>query len=111
MQNVSLANTPTILPATFVGKSADILIVGRTGKVRDIMTNPHQMTALFQQLGLESDETAIRDFFERHYLPQDVMLADAPFWTPAQRAFLKESLACDDQWATIIDHMDASLRR
>ncbi|MCL1073594.1 DUF2789 domain-containing protein [Shewanella dokdonensis] len=74
-------------------------------------TSLNTMAALFQQLGLESSDTAIKDFFKRHYLPQSVRLEDAPFWTPAQSAFLRESLDADAQWAEVIDHLDTSLRR
>ncbi|QUN04896.1 DUF2789 domain-containing protein [Shewanella yunxiaonensis] len=74
-------------------------------------TSHNNMAALFQQLGLESSNNAIQDFFQRHYLPKEVNLVDAPFWTPAQKAFLKESLDADAQWVEVIDHLDTSLRR
>lgn len=33
----------------------------------------------------------------------------APFWTPAQRSFLKEEIIDDADWAGVIDELNARL--
>ena len=54
----------------------------------------HRFSELFAQLGL----------------PADVLLADAPFWTPAQATLLREELLEDADWAEVIDQLNAALR-
>ena len=45
----------------------------------------HAFHNLFEQLGLPNDDVSIRRFIETHSpLADDIYLADAPFWTPAQ---------------------------
>ena len=74
-------------------------------------TQVHSMTDLFVQLGLPSDPPSIQGFLARHRpLPSHVALPEAPFWSPAQAAFLREGLAEDGDWALIIDKLDAGLR-
>ncbi len=71
----------------------------------------HPMSSLFAQLGLPSDKASIEGFIATHSpLREDVRLADAPFWTPAQAAFLREEILEDADWAEIVDQLDASLR-
>ena len=71
----------------------------------------HLMTELFVQLGLPSDPPSIQGFLARHRpLPSHLQLAEAPFWSAAQAAFLREGLADDGDWALIIDKLDAGLR-
>jgi hypothetical protein len=66
---------------------------------------------LFEQLGLSSDQQSISDFISSHSgLPDHIHIADAPFWTPTQAAFLKGALAEDAEWAELIDQLNASLR-
>jgi hypothetical protein len=67
------------------------------------------MTNLFRQLGLDSDEQAIAEFIQTHQLAADVALADAPFWTEAQRQFLAEKLRADAEWAITVDQLSESL--
>ena len=75
-------------------------------------TTPHNLSALFDQLGLDSWEEAIQRFIDDHgELDQDTPLADAVFWTPTQRRFLQDAIACDSDWAEIVDQLDALLRR
>jgi hypothetical protein len=70
----------------------------------------HQFTELFAQLGLPSDEAGIRAFIAQHRpLPAGMALADAPFWTPAQAALLKEQLRQDADWAEVIDQLNLAL--
>jgi len=71
----------------------------------------HRFADLFAQLGLASDEAAIRRFIATHSpLPGDTRLADAPFWSPAQARMLRETLEEDADWAEVVDHLDAALR-
>lgn len=67
------------------------------------------MTDLFQQLGLDASEQGIADFIGQHQLPNDLLLADAPYWTEAQRQFLVEKKAADAEWAIIVDQLNESL--
>lgn len=71
----------------------------------------HSMKNLFAQLGLASDPDAIERFIATHSpLPESVELADAPFWTTAQSAFLREEILEDADWAEVVDQLNASLR-
>lgn len=71
----------------------------------------HTMSNLFAQLGLPSDSDAIDRFIASHSpLPDDITLADAPFWTPAQAAFLREEILEDADWAEVVDQLNVSLR-
>jgi Protein of unknown function (DUF2789) len=68
-------------------------------------------TELFAQLGLPSDESSIQDFISAHApLPDHMRLEDAPCWTPAQARLLRESLAQDADWATVVDRLNLALR-
>lgn len=70
----------------------------------------HDMSALFAQLGQASDETAIALFIETYGpLPESMQLHEAAFWTPAQAAFLRESIGDDADWAEIADTLNAEL--
>ncbi|MBC9072160.1 DUF2789 domain-containing protein [Thauera sp. CAU 1555] len=71
----------------------------------------HAFSDLFAQLGLPNDNEAIRRFIDGHRpLPDEVELADAPFWTTAQAAFLREELRDDADWAELVDQLSAALR-
>jgi Protein of unknown function (DUF2789) len=70
----------------------------------------HQFSELFTQLGLPADGLAIRQFLAEHTpLPSGVALADAPFWTPTQAAFLREQWLADADWTQAIDHLGLAL--
>ncbi|MFJ4291955.1 DUF2789 domain-containing protein [Cupriavidus sp. NPDC089707] len=72
----------------------------------------HQFSELFAQLGLASDEASIRSFIDQHApLPDDVELAEAPFWTPAQSALLHDELLDDADWAEVVDQLNLALRK
>lgn len=72
----------------------------------------HRFSELFQQLGLSRDQAEIRKFIDRHSpLALDIRLEDAPFWTPAQAALLKEKLLEDADWSEVIDQLSLALRR
>ncbi|WP_455556746.1 DUF2789 domain-containing protein [Comamonas sp.] len=68
-----------------------------------------RMTNLFLQLGLDASEAGIAEFIERHQLPANVSLVDAPFWNAAQRALLCEQLSADAAWSTVVDQLSESL--
>ncbi len=72
-------------------------------------TSNHDLSALFQQLGLGHSSQEINQFISTHQLPAGVALAQAHFWTPAQAAFIKEALLQDSDWAEITDKLAARL--
>lgn len=66
---------------------------------------------LFVQLGLASDDESIDAFTAAHKpLPAILLLAQAPWWTPAQATFLREAIEEDAEWAIIVDELDDLLR-
>lgn len=74
-------------------------------------TPVHAFKDLFEQLGLASDAESIRAFIETHRpLPPGMTLAEAPFWSAGQAAFIREELLRDADWAEIVDQLDAALR-
>ena len=74
-------------------------------------TSNHTFSALFQQLGLPSDNNSIDAFINSHApLAADVLLADASFWSRGQAQFIREALSADSDWAEIVDQLNASLR-
>ncbi len=73
--------------------------------------NLHTMSNLFSQLGLANEPGAIDAFIAAHRpLPNDIALYRAPFWSGAQRDFLKEEIIDDADWAGVIDELNARLR-
>lgn len=73
-------------------------------------SNHYTMVTLFEQLGLPSEQAQIDVFIQTHPLPDGMRIENAPFWTPAQKAFLAESITEDSDWVELIDHLDALLR-
>lgn len=74
-------------------------------------TSKHTLTALFEQLGMPSDQASIDNFIERHSpLPAEIALQDAPFWSDSQSNFLEEGLEDDSDWAETIDELDVLMR-
>ncbi|MBV4487930.1 DUF2789 domain-containing protein [Pseudomonas sp. SWRI153] len=69
------------------------------------------LTTLFEQLGLPSDEASINDFVEDHPLDPDTKLIDADFWTPQQAQLLKDWLLADGEEAPIVDELNVRLHR
>jgi hypothetical protein len=68
------------------------------------------LTTLFDQLGLDSDQGSIDAFVAKHYpLPDDVKISEAPFWSPSQAAFLKEEIMNDAEWEPIVDELNVLL--
>jgi hypothetical protein len=71
----------------------------------------HRFSELFAQLGLPDGDADIRSFLRTHSpLPPQMLLADAPFWTPAQATFLREEIREDADWAEVVDRLNAALR-
>jgi hypothetical protein len=71
----------------------------------------HSMQELFAQLGLDDDPAAIRTFIAQHHpLPLEIRLFDAPFWSPSQRALIREKLQEDGDWSVLIDTLNSQLR-
>ncbi len=68
-----------------------------------------RMTNLFLQLGLDASEQDIATFIREHQLPMEVCLAEAPYWTDAQRQFLSEQIHNDAAWAIVVDQLNESL--
>lgn len=68
-----------------------------------------RMTHLFQQLGLDSSESAIQQFIESHQLDAQISLLDADFWSDGQRQFLTEKIKSDGEWALVVDQLNESL--
>jgi len=73
-------------------------------------TSSHNMQALFAQLGLSNNDTAIENFIQNNHLPPEIPLENAAFWSAGQAQFLHESIAEDADWAEVVDHLDAMLR-
>lgn len=72
----------------------------------------HPFHELFEQLGLDHGPMAIDEFLRKHApLSPELMLPDAPFWNPAQAAFLRDALSTDSDWAGVVDALNAALRR
>lgn len=73
--------------------------------------NPIGMPELFAQLGLDDSYPAIASFIQDHPLAPDTCLADAKFWNPSQRAFLRESWSEDSDWCELVDQLDEMLHK
>lgn len=68
------------------------------------------LSTLFEQLGLPSDQASIDNFIATHRpLPNHVKVSEAPFWNEAQGSFLKEQLMDDAEWAPIVDELNVRL--
>lgn len=71
----------------------------------------HKFSELFKQLGLPDDPVGIDQFITSHSpLKNEVKLVDAPFWTDAQKTFLKDSIEEDADWAVMFDQLNEALR-
>ncbi|PKO37418.1 MAG: DUF2789 domain-containing protein [Betaproteobacteria bacterium HGW-Betaproteobacteria-6] len=71
----------------------------------------HTMSNLFAQLGLPSEEAGVESFIAAHRpLENEIPLYRAPFWSDAQRTFLKEEIIEDADWSAVIDELNGRLR-
>ncbi len=70
----------------------------------------HRFAELFAQLGLPNDEASIRDFIHNcPPLAPHIRLEEAPCWTPAQAAMLRDSLSANADWAETVDQLNLAL--
>ena len=67
---------------------------------------------LFAQLGLANSPEAIAAFIQKNRpLPNNVLLADAPFWDASQAEFIREKKLQDaPEWTQLIDQLSEALR-
>ncbi|KAF0814335.1 hypothetical protein IGB42_01236 [Andreprevotia sp. IGB-42] len=72
-------------------------------------TSKHDLPALFGQLGLANDPAEIALFLHEHRIGPGDDLAQAPFWSDHQAAFLAEGVDKDAEWAEVIDELAARL--
>ena len=81
--------------------------------LRVFQKNSHQylkqLTHLFDQLGLDSSETAIQSFIVTHQLDAETSITQANIWTEAQRQFLSEKIKSDGEWAIVVDQLNEAL--
>lgn len=71
----------------------------------------HSFSELFKQLGLGGSHEEIENFLSEHAsLPTGVLLSDAPFWSSAQAAFLREARESDSDWSEVVDALNVALR-
>lgn len=70
---------------------------------------PVTLGPLFDMLGLPTDELAIHRFIRSHSLDDAQALADAPFWSPQQAAFLR-SQRHSSRWHTSLGELERLLR-
>lgn len=69
----------------------------------------YELTTLFDQLGLPSDDKAIDDFIMAHPLAPEIKLVDADFWEEHQRLLLKEWMRADGEEAVVVDQLNVRL--
>ena len=71
----------------------------------------HDLSTLFDQLGLDHQDEAIDNFIAKHKpVPGHIELHEAECWTPSQAAFLKQMKDEDADWVGVIDQLDVLLR-
>lgn len=71
----------------------------------------HYFGDLFAQLGLPNNDLDIKRFLATHAsMTNGVRLPDAPYWTPSQAAFLRESLLQDSDWSGLVDQLSKALQ-
>jgi hypothetical protein len=79
--------------------------------VNSINKTIHHFSDLFAQLGLRDDPASIAEFLTKHSaMATGMRLPDAPYWTPAQAQFLRESLLQDSDWAGLVDQLAKALQ-
>lgn len=67
---------------------------------------------LFKQLGLPDTCSEINSFIQSHApLNESIPLAEAAWWLPDQREFLRDELIKDADWAEAIDLLNSQLRQ
>ncbi len=75
-----------------------------------MFTQQPDLSDLFVQLGLPSEENDIEKFIAEHKgLKSALPIHEAPFWNAAQAEFLRQSLTEDAEWAEVIDELNTRL--
>ena len=74
-------------------------------------TQAHNLSTLFEQLGLPSDGASIDAFIDDHQLAPEVKVSEAPFWKDTQATFLKESIQQDGPEAIWVDELNERLHK
>lgn len=70
----------------------------------------HDLSDLFDQLGLSSDERSIARFIRSHtVLGNGTFLHDAASWSVSQSTFLREAIVQDGDWAVVVDQLNVAL--
>ncbi len=70
----------------------------------------HDMTDLFDQLGISSDQRSIAHFIRCHtVLGNGTHLHDGASWSASQSIFLREAIDQDGDWALVVDQLNAAL--
>ena len=69
----------------------------------------HELSTLFDQLGLPSEGEAIDDFIMAHPLEPNTKLVDAPFWSDQQKDLLRDWLLADGEEAVLVDQLNVRL--
>jgi hypothetical protein len=84
----------------------------RIVKKGSAMNKPFEsLQDLFKQLGLPAGYAEIQSFLQSHSpLDESILLADATWWAPDQRDFLRDELIKDADWAEAIDLLNSQLR-
>ena len=79
--------------------------------VKKLLEVLHEWKVVFAFDDKTSDPASVAHFLAQHRpLPGYIALADAPFWSPAQAALLREEWAEDADWAEVVDQLNAALR-
>lgn len=73
-------------------------------------TVKHNLTNLFLQLGLSTENNDIATFIKSNHIDDEIALEDAAFWSEAQSQFIRESRANDADWSEMVDELDTLLR-
>ncbi|AVU74595.1 DUF2789 family protein [Pseudomonas sp. FP1154] len=69
----------------------------------------HELSTLFDQLGLPSDDKAIDDFIMAYPLEPEIKLVEADFWSEQQKDLLREWLLADGEEAVLVDQLNVRL--
>lgn len=69
----------------------------------------HELSTLFDQLGLASDGKGIDDFIMAHPLAPETKLVEADFWSDQQKDLLREWLLADGEEAVLVDQLNVRL--
>lgn len=70
----------------------------------------HSLDSLFDQLGLDSTDAAIKDFINsKKPLSDNIELHIANFWNSSQASFLKQVNDEDAEWVEIVDQLNVML--